>query len=56
MLLGSIYIAIISTTSAGIGTKSLNLNIDSISLRIWFKVNPVGATKTILVQIFYYLL
>jgi hypothetical protein len=27
----------------GIGTKSLNLNIFSISCSIWFKVNPVGA-------------
>ena len=30
---------------AGIGTKSLNLNIASISNRIWFKVNPSGATR-----------
>jgi hypothetical protein len=40
--LGSAHSCRYPTTSVGIGTKSLNLNMFSIYLRIWFNVNPIG--------------
>jgi len=45
MLLGAFTPIVAFTVSADIGTKSLNLNIDSISVSIWFQLNPVGATS-----------
>ena len=45
LLDSTLIFAVIPTVSVGIGTKSFNLNIDSISLRIWFKENPSRAIE-----------